>query len=172
MSINSTHPLMGVQERRRMANVSAKQAAAVTGLALQSYYRLERGERVCPLPRALKLAQLIGCTVEQLGNIPTLDERIAALRDKSEREIAALRDKSFRDEWSDVNATTSPRTAAGPGITGTMTGQVVNAPPQPIHQPVTDEAAEIAALVAQLEAGFPPEPDVDPANDDDGEDGE
>jgi DNA-binding XRE family transcriptional regulator len=118
MSINSTHPLMGVQERRRMANVSAKQAAAVTGLALQSYYRLERGERVCPLPRALKLAQLIGCTVEQLGNIPTLDERIAALRDKSEREIAALRDKSFRDEYGRGREhgihepTTSPRTAA------------------------------------------------------------
>jgi DNA-binding XRE family transcriptional regulator len=164
-----------------MANVSAKQAATVTGLALQSYYRLERGERVCPLPRALKLAQLIGCTVEQLGNIPTLDERIAALRDKSEREIAALRDKSFRDEYGRGREhgihepTISPRTAAGPGITGTitgtMTGQVVNAPPQPIHQPVTDEAAEIAALVAQLEAGFPPEPDVDPSITD-GEDGE
>jgi transcriptional regulator with XRE-family HTH domain len=90
-----THPLSAALTRRKMHSVTAAQAAKVLGMQVNSYYRLERGERVAPLPKALTLAHLLNCTVEQLSVEPSVDEQVDALR-------ASLEKREPRDDWDEI----------------------------------------------------------------------
>lgn len=152
MPHSHTHPLQGVQLRRQMLDISAKDAAKALGMTLNSYYRLERGERGCLLSRAYTLANLLNCAIADLATEPTVDERIEALRkarnDALEREVAQLRREQH---------TIKPVPAAQGGEIGCVVSSqeaAQAAQPPSWHQPVTTIDPEIAALAAQLERGY------------------
>jgi transcriptional regulator with XRE-family HTH domain len=69
------HPLEGVADRRQLLKVKATDLAAAVGLETASYRRLERGQRRCYLDKALIIAELLQCTLPELGIIPNADER-------------------------------------------------------------------------------------------------
>lgn len=71
-----SHPLEGIADRRALLKIRAADIAASLGVATASYRRLERGERRCYLDKALAIADLLDCNVEQLGVVPDAEERI------------------------------------------------------------------------------------------------
>lgn len=70
------HPLEGIADRRTLLKIRAVDIAAALGIEVASYRRMERGERRCYLDKALAIADMLDCTVPQLGVIPDADERI------------------------------------------------------------------------------------------------
>jgi transcriptional regulator with XRE-family HTH domain len=124
VSVNVPYPLQNVKQRRQLLGLSAQEVAKRLGMNVQSYWRLERGERRIYLDKALILAQLLDCTVEQLGQLPTEDEIVSLVR---RRQAVA----TVQDDTLDVQLTEAPQ-------------------PAPIAPPVEDE--EVAKLVAQWES--------------------
>jgi transcriptional regulator with XRE-family HTH domain len=90
MSELPNHTLSGVRARRELRKITAKQCAQAIGIVPNSFGRIERGERILALPKALTLARLLGCTVEELGQEPSIEERVLALRAQQDAEMAAL----------------------------------------------------------------------------------
>lgn len=68
------HPLIGVRTRRHYLGFTADTMAKRLGISRTSYLRLERGERRIYFDKALAIAQILGCTCEQLTRMPTPDE--------------------------------------------------------------------------------------------------
>jgi transcriptional regulator with XRE-family HTH domain len=120
------HPLSGVKTRRQLKGITASRASQVIGVTANTYSKMERGEAIISLPRAKLLASILGCTMEQLGEEPSLDERIAALREEHDGSIAGH--------------TTAPAPASD--------SSVVSAPPA--HAPITEPDEELEAILARL----------------------
>jgi transcriptional regulator with XRE-family HTH domain len=79
MSNLPTHSLAGVFERRKLLNISAAECGQAIGISANAFNRLERGERILSLPKGITLAKLLSCTVEELSESPSVDERLAVL---------------------------------------------------------------------------------------------
>jgi transcriptional regulator with XRE-family HTH domain len=77
---NLSHPLSGLRDRRRLAGVTSSAIAARIGVDVNSYGRFERGERRCYLDKAIAIASMLNCTVEQLGHPPSIEERVDMFR--------------------------------------------------------------------------------------------
>ena len=103
MTSTYTHLLQGVQTRRQMLKISAVDAAKALGMERASYYRLERGERRVYLDKALTLARLLGCTVYELAQEPTIEEQVEAFKRAKmiEQHDAYAEEEAQRehDEW-------------------------------------------------------------------------
>jgi DNA-binding XRE family transcriptional regulator len=156
MQTGVTHPLQGSYSRRKMLNVTAKDIATALGMQPQSFYRLEKGERVCPLPKAITLARLLQCTVEQLGQEPSIEEQVAAVRARhdaeAQHEIATIAPSTpapepapvdlgipIHDQYGRVVGYQHPPTAT----INTADNSVVNAPPVPAQQPADPVLVEL-----------------------------
>jgi DNA-binding XRE family transcriptional regulator len=153
MQTGVTHPLQGSYSRRKMLNVTAKDIATALGVQPQSFYRLEKGERVCPLPKAITLARLLQCTVEQLGCEPSIEEQVAAVRARhdaeAQHEIATIAPSTPASEPAPVDLGIPIHDQYGrvvgyqPRSTTPTDNSVVNAPPVPAQQPADPVLVEL-----------------------------
>lgn len=100
MAVNVQHPLQAVKERRQHLGIPAADIAKRLGLDIQSYWRLERGERRCYFDRALVLAKMLGCTAEQLGEFPNEAEALELYKRQLARKLSE-REASTTDGWID-----------------------------------------------------------------------
>jgi transcriptional regulator with XRE-family HTH domain len=85
------HCLSGVRTRRQYLGLSADEMAQRLGITRTSYLRYERGERRIMLDQAKAMASMLGCTCEQLGELPTPDE-VRALYAEGQRRQKVLVD--------------------------------------------------------------------------------
>lgn len=69
------HSLDGLKPRRTLLHVKAEDIAARIGVSTESFYRLERGTRRCYLDKAIVMAGILECSVDELTREPTMDER-------------------------------------------------------------------------------------------------
>lgn len=96
----TVHPLEAVLTRRQLLQISATRIAEALGLETPSYRRVERGERRCYLDKAFTIAEILGCSIVELGIMPDAEERkrlfaigdakSAATHMTPEQEMAAL----------------------------------------------------------------------------------
>lgn len=140
-----SHPLSSVRERRTIANLKAAYLAHELGCTEGSFGRLERGERRVYLDKALRLAQLLGCSVEDLARAPTLNEKIEllkageAVRELQDRVLAAGLNKDEGQLLADLDAAAVPTTvpshstgiAAPPAHPGAILVGTIAAAPLP-----------------------------------------
>lgn len=116
-----SHPLAGVRTRRALNQISAAKVAAELGIEPQSYGRLERGERRCYLDKAYVIASILGCTLEELGREPSIEERVELYRAGEKRrdllaradgdeKLAAALSQLQDDDWSAPAPQPSPTT--------------------------------------------------------------
>lgn len=120
------HPLSAVRFRRDLLGIKASYMAREVGLEPASYSRIERGERRCYLDKAIAIASILHCTVDDLRVIP----------DEAER----LRLWSRREDNAEAIKTQAP---AAPEEIGTV---VSNTAPQ---QNITTDVISAADLAAE-----------------------
>lgn len=82
------HPLAGVRTRRQLKDIKAPALAKRLGVATEYFYKYERGERRLYLDKALALAKMLECTVEELGIEPSIDEQVAIFRQRKTEELS------------------------------------------------------------------------------------
>lgn len=88
------HVLMGARLRRQYANISADYMASQLGIKRTSYLRFERGERRPYLDHALRIAAVLGCTIDELTRVPTPDEVSDLYREAQRRKIVPIDDET------------------------------------------------------------------------------
>jgi len=81
----TSHPLAAVKDRRRLLHITAAQIASELGMDTNSFGRLERGERRCYLDKALKIANILKCQVEDLGRPLSPEERVELFKQGEQR---------------------------------------------------------------------------------------
>jgi transcriptional regulator with XRE-family HTH domain len=64
------HQLRGLRTARERAEITAPDAAAAIGVTPRSYYRLETGVRRMYFDKACRLADLFGCSLDDLRRDP------------------------------------------------------------------------------------------------------
>lgn len=76
MSLN--HCLAGLKTARIRAGVNVSILADRIGVTVTTYYRYEAGQRRIYLDRAVVLASMLGCTVDDLTRAPGPDDTVVA----------------------------------------------------------------------------------------------
>ena len=76
--MSSSHALAGLRAARIRAGVDAQVLADRIGVTINAYYRYEAGSRRIYLDRAVALASLLGCTVDDLTRAPGPDDTVVA----------------------------------------------------------------------------------------------
>lgn len=82
----TNHPLSGIRNRRLIKDIPAETLAHKIGCTLAAYYRYERGERRIYLDKAIMLASLLDCTLEDLGRDPDAGQMAGYYLAKGARE--------------------------------------------------------------------------------------
>jgi transcriptional regulator with XRE-family HTH domain len=101
------HPLQGVRDRRTLLGLKAADFAKRLGMDIQSYYRLERGERRCYLDKALTIAKMLECTVHQLGELPDPNEAAELFKQGRQRAHVVAQPKTYASVEEEVAAITA-----------------------------------------------------------------
>lgn len=70
------HPLMSARPRRQHLQLTVAQMAGRLGVTATTYNRFERGERRTYTDQALIIANMLGCSVEDLGRPLTREEEL------------------------------------------------------------------------------------------------
>lgn len=144
------YPLAAVKTRRTLLGITAVTIAKRLVMATTSYSRMERGERRCYLDKAVVIASMLGCSLDQLAIEPIGEEKAELFKlGERNREASAghvtieTPEDIYDNEQEQLSDSTVP-----------ATGTVVNHTPSAPHTPailapeLTDQEKE-DALIAE-----------------------
>jgi transcriptional regulator with XRE-family HTH domain len=106
------HTLAGLKPRRTLLGIRAQDIADRLGITLESYYRIERGQRRIHFDKAITISQFTGIKLDDLPRVPNDEERVDLF--KAGERNRALQDRSQGDEG--VAAAIDELEHLGPGI--------------------------------------------------------
>jgi transcriptional regulator with XRE-family HTH domain len=106
------HVLAGLKPRRTLLGIKAADIATRIGVSVESYYRLERGQRRIYFDKAIAISSFTGISILDLTRVPTEDERVDLF--KAGERARALQARSGGDEG--VAAALDELEHLGPGI--------------------------------------------------------
>jgi transcriptional regulator with XRE-family HTH domain len=106
------HILSGLKPRRTLLDIKAVDIADRLGITLESYYRIERGQRRIYFDKAVTISRFTGISLEDLTREPTDEERVDLF--KAGEHKRALQARSGGDE--PLAAAIDELEHLGPGI--------------------------------------------------------
>lgn len=74
------HLLAGVRTRRQLLGIRAVDLAKRIAVTPTSYMRFERGERRIYLDKAVAIAKMLNCSLDELAIEPTLEQQVEMFR--------------------------------------------------------------------------------------------